>query len=221
MPVAMNRNLVRTPKVRLCDAAGRMVRLITAIGAARELASPAIFFECKSDSKDIAACFNQARFDLIAALKHLDSRGIHNFPVFAVVVVDTVGHLITAWTEKDDVSYPRAHLSSSNVSKSMARARTSTRSWTRTAHSSTSRNPHKRSAMQRSWSRFAHSGRRSLTSWSDVHRRGWTGGGSQIPVGGGGRWITRDRRNTSRMPRAIFGVSSRGGRRPSRRSENM
>ncbi|KAI5828583.1 hypothetical protein K523DRAFT_276462 [Schizophyllum commune Tattone D] len=71
-------------------------------GAARELASPAIFFEYKSDSKDIAACFNQARFDLIAALKHLDSRGIHNFPVFAVVVVDTVGHLITAWTEKDN-----------------------------------------------------------------------------------------------------------------------
>ncbi|KAI5828586.1 hypothetical protein K523DRAFT_353306 [Schizophyllum commune Tattone D] len=69
-------------------------------GAARELASPAIFFEYKSDSKDIAACFNQARFDLIDALKHLDSRGIHNFPVFAVVVVDTVGHVITAWSEK-------------------------------------------------------------------------------------------------------------------------
>ncbi|KAL1676690.1 hypothetical protein EV122DRAFT_215828, partial [Schizophyllum commune] len=86
-------------------------------GAARELASPAIFFEYKSDSKDIATCFNQARFDLIDALKHLDSRGIHNFPVFAVVVVDTVGHVITAWSEK--VSYPRAHFSSFNMSQSM------------------------------------------------------------------------------------------------------
>ncbi|KAI5894873.1 uncharacterized protein SCHCODRAFT_02726913 [Schizophyllum commune H4-8] len=74
-------------------------------GAARELASPAIFFEYKADSKDIAACYNQARFDLIDALKYLDSRKIHNFPVFAVVVVDTVGHVITAWSEKDKVSY--------------------------------------------------------------------------------------------------------------------
>ncbi|KAH9856690.1 hypothetical protein C2E23DRAFT_808640 [Lenzites betulinus] len=69
-------------------------------GSANELASPVVFIEYKADNADYKTCRNQARFNLVSALKYMAGRGIIGVPIFAVVAAGTVGHVISAWSEE-------------------------------------------------------------------------------------------------------------------------